>query len=552
MEWIQNYSAIGNSVGLTALVVSLPIFYLLWALAIKRMKGHIAGVSTLVLTIIVVMLVYKMPLGVALSASALGIVTGLFPIAWIVITAVFLYNLTVEAGQFEVIKSSIASLSSDRRLQALLIAFSFGAFLEGTAGFGTPVAISGAILIGLGFEPLYAAGLCLIANTAPVAFGGIGIPIITAGKVTGVSDMLISQAVGRQLPFLSVLIPLYLVVLIAGWKGAKEVLPAIGIAGGTFAVAQWWSSNYLGPYLPDIISSLASLVSLAVFLRFWKPKNVWRFPKERSEKIEVYKKFSPAQIAKAWSPFAILTVVVGLWGTNGFKNFIDELGLFVSIPHWPGLDGLVMKVQPIVTNPTLYGASYKLDIVTAAGTGILLTAIISMLILRVSPARTAKVFGSTVKQLVYPIIMIASVLGFAYLANYSGLSFTLGILFAQTGHAFPFFAPVLGWIGVFLTGSDTSANALFSKLQQVTAEQVGVNPVLTIAANSSGGVVGKMISPQSIAVAAAATGLAGKESDLFRFTFKHSLILLLAVCIMTYLQAYVVPGMMPTIGSIIP
>ncbi|SDH06085.1 L-lactate permease [Desulfosporosinus hippei] len=548
MQWTQNYSALGGSIGLTALVVSLPIFYLLWALAVKRMKGHIAGVTTLIFTNIIVILVYKMPLGVALSASALGILNGLFPIAWIIVTAVFLYNLTVEAGQFDIIKSSIASLSNDRRLQALLIAFSFGAFLEGAAGFGTPVAITGAILIGLGFEPLYAAGLCLIANTAPVAFGGIGAPIIAAGAVTGVNADIISAAVGRQLPFLSVFIPLYLIILMAGWKGAKEVLPAIAVSGFTFAIAQWWSSNYLGPMLPDIISSLISLIATAALLKVWKPKNIWRFPNEKSEKIEQYKKYSSGQILKAWSPFLVLTVMVGIWGTTSFKNFVTkQLEWFVNIPHWPGLDGLVIKTTPIVTKPAVYSAYYKWDFFAAAGTAILISSIITMLILGVSPARGAKVARSTLKTLIYPTITVSSVLGFAYIANYSGLSYTLGILFAGTGHLFPFFAPVLGWLGVFLTGSDTSANALFGQLQNVTAQQVGVNPVLTIAANSSGGVVGKMISPQSIAVATAATGLVGKESDLFRFTFKHSIFLLLLICIMTYLQAYVVPGMIPII-----
>lgn len=548
MPWTQNYSALGNSIGLTALAVSLPIFYLFWALAIKRMKGHIAGLSTLLLTIIDVILVYKMPVSMALSASALGMLNGLFPIAWIVVSAVFLYNLTVEAGQFEIIKSSIASISSDRRLQALLVAFSFGAFLEGAAGFGTPVAISGAILIGLGFEPLYAAGLCLVANTAPVAFGGIGIPIITAGKVTGISDFVISQAVGRQLPFLSVAIPLYLIIIMAGWKGAKEVLPAILVSGFSFAIAQWWSSNFLGAYLPDIISSLVSLISTAVFLKFWKPKNIWRFPHEKDTKVAEVKRYTTGQIAKAWSPFAILTAMVGIWGTSSFKTWVaSDLKWFVSIPKWPGLN--VMKAAPIVPKAAAYPAGYSWDFFAAAGTAILITSIITMLILKISPSKGIKVFGNTIKQLIFPIITIASVLGFAYLANYSGLSYTLGLLFAQTGKAFPFFAPFLGWIGVFLTGSDTSANALFGKLQQVTAQQIGVNPVLTVAANSAGGVVGKMISPQSIAVAAAATGLVGKESDLFRFTLKHSLFFLVLIGIMVYLQAYVVPGMIPTITA---
>lgn len=549
MPWTHNYSALG-SIGLTALAVALPILFLFWALAIKRMKGHVAGILTLLFTIIDVVLVYKMPVSIALSASILGILNGLFPIAWIVISAVFLYNLTVEAGQFDVIKSSIASISDDRRIQALLVAFSFGAFLEGAAGFGAPVAISAAILIGLGFEPLYAAGLCLLANTAPVAFGAIGSPIIAAGAITGMGDAIIAQAVGRQLPLLSLFIPLYLVVLMSGWSSAKEVLPAIFVTGGAFALAQWWSSNYLGAYLPDIISSLFSLVSLTVFLRFWKPKKSWRFPNERETKETMStKKYSAGQIMKAWSPFAILTVMVAIWGLPGFKNWVTKIGLFINFPHWPGLDGLVYKAAPIVAKPTLYPASYKWEFFAAAGTAILFTSIITMFILGISPGKGVSVFGRTLKQLIYPIITIGSVLGFAYLANYSGLSYTLGLLFASTGAAFPFLSPVLGWIGVFLTGSDTSANALFGKLQQVTAEQIGVNPVLTVAANSSGGVVGKMISPQSIAVAAAATSLVGRESDLFRFTVKHSVIILLVVCVLVTLQAYVVPGMIPHLAT---
>lgn len=549
MPWTQNYAALGNSLGLTALAVSIPIFFLFWALAIKRMKGYVAGLLTLFITLVDVVLVYKMPVSIALSATAYGMVYGLWPIAWIVITAVYLYNLTVEAGQFEIIKSSIASISNDRRIQALLVAFSFGAFLEGAAGFGAPVAITGAILIGLGFEPLKAAGLCLIANTAPVAFGAIGAPIIAAGAVTGMGDFVISQAVGRQLPFLSVAIPFYLVILMAGWKAAKEVMPAILVAGFSFAIAQWWSSNFLGAYLPDIVSSLTSLVALTVFLKFWKPKTIWRFPNERKDKEEAVTRYTTGQILRAWSPFVVLTVMVTIWGMPSFKSWaLDKMHLVFYVNHWPGLDGLVYKAAPIVAKPTVYAAAYKWDYFSAGGTAILIASIISCFILGIKPAKAVKVFVNTVKQLIFPVINMSAVLGFAYLANYSGLSYTLGLLFASTGKLFPALSPVLGWMGVFLTGSDTSANALFGKLQQVTAEQVGINPVLTVAANSSGGVVGKMISPQSIAVAAAATSLVGKESDLFRYTVKHSLLFLAIVALMITLQAYVVPGMIPTIA----
>jgi glycolate permease/lactate permease len=549
MPWTQNYAALGNSLGLTALAVSIPIFFLFWALAVKGMKGYVAGLLTLLITLVDVVLVYKMPVSIALSATAYGMFYGLWPIAWIVITAVYLYNLTVESGQFEIIKSSIASISNDRRIQALLVAFCFGAFLEGAAGFGAPVAISGALLIGLGFEPLKAAGLCLIANTAPVAFGAIGAPIIAAGAVTGMGDFVISQAVGRQLPFLSIAIPLYLVILMAGWKAAKEVMPAIIVAGFTFAIAQWWSSNYLGAYLPDIISSLASLVALTVFLRFWKPKTIWRFPHEQKDKEDVVTHYTTGQIAKAWSPFVILTVMVTIWGLPSFKTWaLDQMHLVYYIKSWPGLDGLVYKAAPIVAKPTIYAASFKWDYFSAGGTAILFASIISMFVLGIKPATAFKVFINTLKQLSFTIINMAAVLGFAYLANYSGLSYTLGLLFASTGKFFPVLSPVLGWLGVFLTGSDTSANALFGKLQQVTAEQVGVNPVLTVAANSAGGVVGKMISPQSIAVAAAATSLVGRESELFKYTVKHSIFFLIIVCAIITLQAYVVPGMIPTIA----
>jgi len=547
MKWVHNYSALGDSLVLTSIVVAIPIVFLLWALAVKKMKAHIAGFWTLVITFVITILVYKMPVSAALSAAGLGIVNGLFPIAWIVLTAVYLYNLTVESGYFEAMKGSISTLTDDRRIQALLVAFSFGAFLEGAAGFGSPVAITAAILIGLGFKPLYAAGICLIANTAPVAFGAIGAPVIAAGSVSGISDFVIAQAVGRQLPFLSVLIPLYLVVLMSGWKGAKEVMPAILVSGLSFALAQFFSSNYLGAYLPDILSSLVSLVCTAVLLKFWKPKNTWHFPDEKVTLVT--KKYSTQDTLRGWAPFVLLTIMVSIWGLPAFKSWVSEVGLYLNVAHWPGLDGVVYKGTPIVASPELYAASYKWDYFGSGGTAILITAIISCFILKVSPGRAVKVFANTVNQLKYSLLTIAIVIGFAYLANYSGLSYTLGLLMSSTGVLFPILSPVLGWLGVFLTGSDTSSNALFCKLQEVTAEQIGVNPVLTVAANSSGGVVGKMISPQSIAVAAAATALVGRESELLRFTIKHTIILLAAIVVIVAIQAYILPGMVPTLPA---
>ncbi len=536
MTWQQIYNPLGN-IGLTALAAALPIIFLFWALAIKRMKGHIAGLLTTVVAIIVAIAVYGMPVKLAVLSTVNGAFYGFFPIGWIVLTAVFLYNVTVKTGQFEIIKNSIASITDDRRLQALLIAFSFGAFLEGAAGFGTPVAISGAMLVGLGFNPLYAAGLCLIANTAPVAFGGVGIPIIVAGQVTGIDAMAISQMVGRTLPILSLIVPLYLVILMSGWKNAKEVMPAIFVSGASFAIAQWYSANYMSPMLPDIIASLASLIALAVFLRYWKPKNIWRFADEakmtKSSKLE----YSAGQVLKAWSPFIILTVIITAWGLTPVKEALDSFALIKV--HVPGLDNMIIQgVKPMA-------AIFKFNYLSAAGTAILFSAFISIALLGMKFTEGLKIFVETVKTLKFPLITIMSVLGFAYIANFSGMSTTMGLALAKSGKFFPFFSPILGWLGVFITGSDTSANALFGKLQQVTGTEIGVDPLVTVSANTSGGVTGKMISPQSIAVATAAVGLVGKESDLFRFTVKHSLIFAVAVGIITTLQAYVFTWIIP-------
>lgn len=547
MHWMQNYFTIGDSIGLTALAGAIPIFYFFWALAIKKMKGHIAGLTTLLLSIVDVIIVFKMPVGIAVSASLLGVANGLFPILWIVITALFLYNLLVGAGQFDIIKSSIASISADRRMQTLLIAFSFGAFLEGAAGFGIPVAITSALLIGLGFEPLYAAGLSLVANTAPVAFGGIGIPVVTMAGVTGVDANLIAKAVVHQLPLIALIVPFYLVILLSGWKGAKEVLPAIFVNAVSFTFLQWGTASYLGANLPDIVASLGSLLVTALFLKVWKPKNIWRFPHERHAQIVQHTKYSGTQIFKAWSPFVILTAMVGIWGTSAFKTWTDKMHLYIMIKSWPGLDGLVYKTAPIAAKPTLYPANFRIDYLAAAGTAILITCILSMFVLQISPAKGINIFSATLKQLIFPIITICSVLGFAFLSNYSGLSFTLALLFAKTGQAFPFFAPILGWFGVFLTGSDTSANALFGKLQQVTAAQINVNPLTTIAANCTGGGVGKMISPQSIAVGAATTNLVGREGEIFRFSLKHSAFFIILIGVLVYVQAYMLPWMIPSL-----
>lgn len=541
MIWNQVYSPVGDSLALSALVATIPLLVLFYTLAIRRMKGHIAGLLTLATALVVAIGVYGMPVTMALGATGYGIANGLFPIGWVVFTAVFLYNLTVDAGQFDIIKSSISSLTDDRRLQAIFIAFCFGAFLEGAAGFGTPVAIAGAVLIGLGFEPLYAAGICLLANVGPVAFGGIGIPIITAAKITGLSDGVIGAAVAEQLLLVTFLTPAFLSWVISGWKGAKEVLPATLLTGGIFAILQLLVNAYSGPMLANIISSIVAMVALAAFLKVWKPKNVYRFPHESDNTQAAAAEktaYTAGQIVKAWSPFLFLTAFVMIWGYKPFAEFIEKgLHWTLKIPV-PGLDNLVMKTAPIVAAPTPYEAVYKLPWFTTPGTAILFAAVATMFIFGISPARFAKVFLNTFKQLQTSLLTIASVLGFAYLANYSGLSYTLGLALTITGMAFPFFSPFLGWIGVFLTGSDTSANALFAKLQQVTAEKIGIDPVITVAANSSGGVMGKMISPQSIAVACAATGQVGRESELLRFTVKYSLAFVTLMGILVTIQTY--------------
>jgi L-lactate transport len=543
--WHQIYDPAGN-IWISSLIASLPILFFFVALTVLRMKGYLAGTITVVLALLVSIFFFRMPIAMALAAAGAGFLFGLWPIAWIIVMAVFLYKITVRTGQFEIIRASVVSITEDQRLQMLLVGFSFGAFLEGAAGFGAPVAITAALLAGLGFNPLYAAGLCLIANTAPVAFGAMGIPILVAGQVTGIDAFKIGAMAGRQLPFLSFLIPAWVILIMDGWRGVRQTWPAILVCGGTFAVTQFLTSNFIGPELPDITSALVSLISLTIFLKFWKPKNIFRFPgQEATLKVESH---SFAQVARAWSPFAILTVFVTVWSVKPFKALFargGNLAWTVINKPVPMLDKLVIKMPPIVNGPTPYASVYTFDWLSATGTAILLSAVVSILVLRMKPMDAIKTFGSTLNSLKLPIFSIGMVLAFANIANYSGLSATLALLLATTGLAFPFFAPFLGWIGVFLTGSDTSSNALFCNLQANTAHQIHVSSTLMVAANSSGGVTGKMISPQSIAVASGAVGLVGRESDLFRFTLKHSLMLAGLVGVITMLQAYVFTHMIP-------
>ena len=557
--WQQLYTPLG-SLGLSALAALVPIIFFFLALAVFRLKGHVAGAITLVLSLLVAVFVYHMPVDKALASAVYGFFYGLWPIAWIIVAAVFLYKLTVKSGQFEIIRSSVLAITTDQRLQVVLIGFSFGAFLEGAAGFGAPVAITAALLVGLGFNPLYAAGLCLIANTAPVAFGALGIPIIVAGQVSGVDAFKIGAMAGRQLPILSVIVPFWLVAMMDGWRGIRETWPALLVAGGTFAVSQFLTSNFIGPELPDITSALLSMVCLTLFLRVWQPVNLreTEFSSINADGSATLGNFggggprqelqySLGQIIKAWSPFLILTVLVTIWTMKPFKALFlpgGALESWVAVIAVPYLDQLVLKAAPIVANPTPMPAIYKFDLVSASGTAIFISALISMTILRIGFKSGAATFRDTLLELKWPVLTIGMVLAFAFVTNYSGMSTTLALVLAGTGAAFPFFSPFLGWLGVFLTGSDTSSNALFGSLQATTAHQIGVSDTLLVAANTTGGVTGKMISPQSIAVACAATGMVGRESDLFRFTVKHSLIFAAFIGLITLAQAYVFTGML--------
>ncbi len=534
MAWTQAVNPLGN-LWLSALVASIPVVFLFVALAGLRMKGHLAGLITVVLAMLIASTAFGMPSKYAFLSTLYGAMYGLLPIGWIVVTAVFLYNITVRTGQFEIIKDSIADITCDRRLQALLIAYSFGSFIEGAAGFGTPVAITAAMLVGLGFNPLYAAGICLIANTAPVAFGGVGIPIITAGAVTGIDAMAVSKMVGRQLPLIAAFVPFWLVLIMSGWKGAREVLPAILVSGVSFAVMQWFCSNYLGPMLPAIMASLFSIICLVLFLRVWKPRNTWRF-KDEPLLTRENKQHGPGVILKAWSPFIILTILIADWGLRPVKALLDAVT--VKIPFY-GLD------QMILADGMPVSVIYTFNWLSATGTSVFVAALITAIILKVTPARFFEIFIDTVRSLRFALITISCVLGFAYVANWSGMTTTLGRSFTITGVFFPFVSAFLGWLGVFVTGSDTSSNALFCNMQKVTAESMDINPVLTVAANSSGGVAAKMISPQSIVVGTSSTGLTGREGDLLRFTLPHSIFFTFLIALIALAQAYVFPWMIP-------
>jgi L-lactate transport len=542
MHWTQNYTPVAGSLLWSAGVAAIPLAVLLVLLGGLRKPGWMAALAALAAAFGVVTVVYGMPVPLALSASAYGAAFGLFPICWIMFWSIVLYRMTVATNRFEIIKDSIGSLTGDRRLQALLIAFCFGAFVEGAAGFGAPVAVAAAMLTGLGFSPFYAAAICLLANTAPVAFGSIGIPVLTLAGITGLKPELLSAMVGRICAPLSLFIPAYLVLVMGGWRALRGVWRAAAACGLAFALTQLLVSNLLGPQLTDILASLVGICALIAVLKTWKPTDRFSLPGDKVE-ISQPPHHTAGEVFNAWLPYGLLVLCVLAWGNDWAKPL---LGRQTFLLDWPLLHNAVVQQAPAVAHAGPYAARYRVDWLAASGTACLLACLLTAVAARMRPSVFIGVVKDTAVQLARPILTVATVLALAFLMNYSGATATLGLALAGTGAAFPFFSALLGWIGVFLTGSDTSANALFGSLQVVTANRLGLSPVLMAAANSSGGVMGKMISLQSIAVAVAATGLAqGDESRLFRFTLKHSLLLASIIGLIVLFYAYVMPGWAP-------
>ncbi len=534
--WPQNYTPLGHGLVLSALLAAVPLFTLLFLLGVRRQPAWLASLAGLAAALLVAAFGYGMPPGRLIAAAIYGAAFGLWPIGWVVFTAVLLYRVTLESGRFDLLKDSIARLTGDSRVQVLLIAFAFGAFLEGAAGFGTPVAVAATMLVGLGLSPFYAAGICLLANTAPVAFGSIAIPITTLAITTGLPVDRLSAGVGRICAPVSLIIPAYLIVVTAGWKGLRGVLPAVVVCGVVFAGVQFAVSNFINPQLTDILSSVSTMAALALLCRCWRPRDVAAVPPTGAG-------VSLRTVVLAWSPYLLLVMFVLLWGYRPVQVWLKSTDLSFACP---GLHATVLRMPPVVAAPTPAPAVYTFNGLSSSGTACLLAVVLASFLAGLSPARFTRTVARTARQLALAELTLAAVLAMAFVMNYSGATTTLGLAFAGTGALFPFFSAMLGWLGVFLTGSDTSANALFGTLQTVTANQLGMNPVLMAAANSAGGVMGKMISLTGIAVAAAATSMKpGEESLLFRFTFKHSVVLAATVGLVVLFYVYVAPSWAP-------
>jgi L-lactate transport len=542
--WQQNYLPVGGSLALSTLAASVPLLVLLFLIGVMRKPAYVAALSGLAAAILVAVGVYGMPVPLVGSTILYGAAFGMWPIGWIVYSAIVLYQVMLQTGKFEVIKDSIGGLTTDRRLQALFIAFAFGAFVEGAAGFGTPVAVAAGMMTGLGFSPFYAAGICLLANTAPVAFGSIGVPVTTLAGITGLPEMELSQWVGRICAPISVFVPAYLITVMAGKRGLMGVIPGVAVCGILFASTQFYVSNFVGPQLTDILAALAAIVGLVVLMKLWKPSDEFAFVGEGKASALTTgpaKQHSGGDTFMAWMPYLLLVVFVLAWGSTPVKALLNKWGTWV-IP-WPGLHNVVQQMPPVTKAASPYAANFTFNSLSAAGTSCILAAFLASLLLGMSPGKFVSIFFGVGKQMSKALLTIASVLGLAYLMNYCGATSTLGLAFASTGALFPFFSALLGWLGVFLTGSDTSANALFGNLQVVTANSLGFSPALMAAANSAGGVMGKMISVQSIAVAAAATGMKSEdESRLFRFTLKHSIFLASVLGLISMFYAHGVVG----------
>jgi len=542
--WQQVYDPF-NNVWLSTFAAAIPVVVMLAALAFFHIKAHIAAVMGLVSALVVAIWGFTMPANTAVAAALYGAAYGLFPIGWIILNVIFLYQLTDRKGQFKILRESIAGISSDRRLQLLLIAFSFGAFFEGAGGFGTPVAVTGAMLIGLGFAPLAASGLSLIANTAPVAYGALGTPIIALAGVTGLDMLELSGMVGRQLPLFSLIVPFWLIWAFCGFRGMLAIWPAVLVAGAAFAIPQYLISNYHGPWLVDVGAAVASMVCLTLFLKVWQPKEIWTSASGSFEGGDTEAStggghdYTRKEVIDAWTPWLILSVIVLLWGIPEWKKFLD--GISIVKIEWANLHMIVQKMPPVAPAPKIEEAIFKLNWLSATGTGIFIACIVSALLMGYKIREMLAVYWDTLKLLKYSLITIAAMLALGYSTRYSGVDSTLGLAFANTGMFYPFFGTLLGWLGVALTGSDTASNVLFGGLQKTSAEQLGLSPVLMAAANSSGGVMGKMVDAQSIVVASTATKWYGHEGEILRYVFFHSIALAALVGILVTLQAYVHP-----------